>query len=178
MLKLHHGNYILVTFHRPSNVDTPENLEFLIGFLNALASRIKVVFPIHPRTLNNLREFGLEKRMNSRVILSEPLGYIDFQALTRFARIVVTDSGGIQEETTFLSVQCLTVRDNTERPVTLEVGTNQLCSTNFRKVEEKVNEILNGTTKSGRVPDLWDGNAAERITMKLVESLGQNDRFN
>lgn len=162
-LALESGKYILVTFHRPSNVDEKANLEGLVKFLNDISKDLPVIFPIHPRTRKNLKEFGLSDHLSPGVILLEPLGYIDFQALTRFAKVVVTDSGGIQEETTFLGVQCLTVRDNTERPVTMEVGTNQLCGTDLDVVTGKVAEILSGKEKPGNIPPLWDGKAALRI---------------
>lgn len=170
-LGLETGNYVLVTFHRPSNVDDKESLAALVRFLNNIAVSMPVIFPIHPRTRKNLKEFGLTETLSASVKLLEPLGYIDFQALTRFAKVVVTDSGGIQEETTFLGVQCITVRDNTERPVTMEVGTNQLCGTNLEFVSAKVAEVLSGQEKRGEVPPLWDGRAAERIAEILVEAL-------
>lgn len=170
-LKLKQGEYILVTFHRPSNVDDRESLASLVTFLNKMARSLPVVFPIHPRTRRNLREFGLLDSLAPEVMLMEPLGYIDFQALTRFAKVVVTDSGGIQEETTFLGVQCITVRDNTERPVTTELGTNQLCGTNLSYVNEKVAEVLSGNEKSGSLPPLWDGRAAQRIAEVLLKTL-------
>jgi UDP-N-acetylglucosamine 2-epimerase (non-hydrolysing) len=172
-LGLHAGQYILVTFHRPSNVDERSNLEALVQFLNGISGRMPVIFPIHPRTRRNLKEFGLTETLAPGVMLLDPLGYIDFQALTRFAKVVVTDSGGIQEETTFLGVQCLTVRDNTERPVTMELGTNQLCGTNLAVVTEKVAEILAGNEKRGTIPPLWDGKAAERIAAVLVNELAK-----
>ena len=168
-LGLKPGRYILVTFHRPSNVDDRENLLALVNFLNGIAGEIPVVFPIHPRTKRNLKAFGLLEMVAPGVILSDPLGYIEFQALTRYSKVVVTDSGGIQEETTFLGVQCLTVRENTERPVTIEVGTNQLCGTNLSVVSKKVDEILSGKEKPGKIPELWDGNAAARIVKILAD---------
>lgn len=168
-LEIEREKYILVTFHRPSNVDEKESLHSLILFLNGISGQMPVVFPIHPRTMRNLKEFGLEKLVLSGVKLMEPLGYLDFQALTRFAAVVVTDSGGIQEETTFLGVQCLTVRNNTERPVTLEVGTNQLCTSDLNFVTDKVKEVLSGKIKKGNIPELWDGKAAQRIVKTLVD---------
>ncbi|MEI6435371.1 MAG: UDP-N-acetylglucosamine 2-epimerase (non-hydrolyzing) [Bacteroidota bacterium] len=165
------GNYILVTFHRPSNVDEKENLEALVNFLNSISGAMPVVFPIHPRTKINLKKFDLLESVAPAVMLLDPLGYIEFQALTRYSKAVVTDSGGIQEETTFLGVQCVTVRDNTERPVTIEVGTNQLCGTDLIVVSAKVNEILAGKEKHGKIPDMWDGAAALRIVNILVDLL-------
>jgi UDP-N-acetylglucosamine 2-epimerase (non-hydrolysing) len=168
-LGLEKGKYILVTFHRPSNVDSKENLLALVEFLNGISGEIPVVFPIHPRTKRNLEEFGLLGMVAPGVILTDPLGYIEFQALTRFSKVVVTDSGGIQEETTFLGVQCLTVRENTERPSTMEVGTNQLCGTDLTVVTTKVAEILSGKERRGSKPELWDGDAATRIVDTLVK---------
>jgi UDP-N-acetylglucosamine 2-epimerase (non-hydrolysing) len=170
-LGLEQQNYVLVTFHRPSNVDDQQNLEALVHFLNSISGTMPVVFPIHPRTRINLNKFNLMDTLASGVMLTDPLGYIDFQALIRFSKIVVTDSGGIQEETTFLGVQCLTVRNNTERPVTVEVGTNQLCGTDLSVVSAAVNEIFAGKEKKGAIPELWDGRAAERIADILVERL-------
>jgi UDP-N-acetylglucosamine 2-epimerase (non-hydrolysing) len=163
------GNYILVTFHRPSNVDDKENIEALVNFLNAISGSMPVIFPIHPRTRINLKKFGLLELVAPGVMLLDPLGYIEFQALTRYSKVVVTDSGGIQEETTFLGVQCVTVRDNTERPVTIEVGTNQLCGTDLSVVSAAVNQILAGKEKHGTIPELWDGDAARRIVDVLME---------
>lgn len=169
-LGLEAGKYILVTFHRPSNVDNELDLKELIHFLNEISEKMNVIFPIHPRTKRNLKEFGMLGMIAPNVLLSDPLGYIDFQALTRFSRIVITDSGGIQEETTFLGIQCLTVRDNTERPVTIEIGTNQLCGSKLTPVKLKVNEILGGKIKHGTIPYLWDGNTAGRIVNILINS--------
>ncbi len=168
---LQRNNYILVTFHRPSNVDTIENLISLIDFLNDLSEKLPVVFPIHPRTLRNINAFGLYDKIKTGVKLIEPVGYLDFQSLTRFATIVVTDSGGIQEETTYLGVQCITVRNNTERPVTVDIGTNQLCGTDLDYVTQKVNKILQGNIKKGAIPELWDGKAAERIAEIIYRKL-------
>jgi UDP-N-acetylglucosamine 2-epimerase (non-hydrolysing) len=165
------GQYVLVTFHRPSNVDDRESLESLVSFLNEISVVMPVVFPIHPRTRKNLLEFGLMPMVAPGIILSEPMGYIEFQSLTRFAKVVITDSGGIQEETTFLGVQCITVRNNTERPVTVKVGTNQLCGTDLSVVAERTKEILNGNEKQGQVPALWDGKAAVRIAAILAERI-------
>jgi UDP-N-acetylglucosamine 2-epimerase (non-hydrolysing) len=172
-LALQKNEYILVTFHRPSNVDTHENLESLIRFLNGISGNLPVLFPIHPRTRKNINRFGLTDTILPGVKLIDPLGYIDFQSLVRHARIVVTDSGGIQEETTFLGVQCLTVRNNTERPVTMDVGTNQLCGTDLDFVAKKANEIIEGNIKHGQIPDLWDGKAAERIAEILVNKFAE-----
>ena len=162
-LELTEKEFILVTFHRPANVDHPDYLIELIDFLNELSASKKVVFPIHPRTRNNLKTNNLLDRIGENILLLDPVGYIDFLRLTMTARLVVTDSGGIQEETTWLGVPCVTVRDNTERPVTVTIGTNTLAGTNLKKVRTAVKEVLDGNLKNGKIPDLWDGKTAERI---------------
>ncbi len=161
------GNYILVTLHRPSNVDEPEQLTKLMKMLSRLSERRKIIFPVHPRTRKNIEAFGLNNLFSENIILSEPIGYIDFLALTKNAELILTDSGGIQEESTFLGVQCITLRDTTERPITVEVGTNQLLGNNLELAEQKANEILDGNKKNGSIPELWDGKAAERIVKIL-----------
>lgn len=174
IIKEHHlekGKYILVTLHRPSNVDTKEGLEALLNMLNTVANKRNLLFPIHPRTKSNMQKFGLDDLLSENIILTEPIGYIDFLALTKDAELIITDSGGIQEESTFLGVQCITVRNNTERPITVEVGTNQLVGTDLKKVEKAALEILDGKIKKGTIPELWDGKAAERITKIIVDHL-------
>jgi len=155
--------YVLVTLHRPSNVDNKEQLIKLIDLLNTIAEKRKVLFPIHPRTKNNLANFGLIEIMNENLILTEPIGYLDFLALTMNAELILTDSGGIQEESTYLGVQCITLRTSTERPSTVEIGTNQLLGNDLDKAKIASHDILNGNVKYGEIPDLWDGKAAERI---------------
>ncbi len=170
---LEKNNYILVTLHRPSNVDEPEQLERLIAMLNRLADRRKIVFPIHPRTRKNLESLSLDKTISQSVRLCDPIGYIDFLALTKNAELIMTDSGGIQEESTYLGVQCITLRDSTERPITVEVGTNQLLGDDLVSAEKVANEILDGKLKKGVVPPLWDGKAAERI-VSIISRLSEN----
>jgi UDP-N-acetylglucosamine 2-epimerase (non-hydrolysing) len=165
-------NYILATFHRPTNVDDKEQLGALMDTLKRLAKERPVVFPLHPRTCIRLRDFGLDKRLPKNLHLTDPLGYIEFLSLMRYAELVITDSGGIQEETTYMNVQCITVRKNTERPVTIDVGTNHLVGTDMERVEKTAMDILSGITKPGRIPELWDGKAARRIGEVLVEGLG------
>jgi len=155
--------YILVTFHRPANVDDPAYLKELINLLNDFSAYGHVVFPVHPRTRNNFEENNLLDKFAGDVLLLDPIGYLDFLHLTKNASLVVTDSGGIQEETTFLGVQCITVRDNTERPVTVDIGTNHLIGKDLKKVKASVASIMEGNVKKGKVPELWDGKAAERI---------------
>ncbi len=162
-LEIDKGNYVLITLHRPSNVDTQESLEKLVAFLNRIAGERKVVFPIHPRTKNNLEKYNLTHSLHPSIILSDPIGYIDFQALIKNAELIVTDSGGIQEETTYLGVQCITLRTSTERPSTVDVGTNQLIGIDLEKAEVACLDVLGGNKKVGTIPELWDGNAAVRI---------------
>lgn len=168
------GDYVLVTFHRPSNVDEKELLRQLLEMLAAIADRggKKVLFPVHPRTRGNIERFGLGGLITDGVVMVDPLGYIDFLALVKNAALVVTDSGGIQEETTFLGVPCITVRNNTERPVTVETGTNFLVGTDFSKVTSTALGVLDGGAKKGSVPELWDGRAAERIVEVLMREMG------
>jgi UDP-N-acetylglucosamine 2-epimerase (non-hydrolysing) len=163
-LELAKKGYALATLHRPANVDDPAALRGLLSALAEVAAQLPVVFPIHPRTRARLPA-GFDA---PGLKLVEPLGYLDFLALTAEARLVMTDSGGIQEETTALGVPCLTLRENTERPVTVEVGTNQLVGTDPRRAVAAAREVLAGRGKSGGIPELWDGHAAERIADILV----------
>jgi UDP-N-acetylglucosamine 2-epimerase (non-hydrolysing) len=165
------GKYIVTTFHRPSNVDIEENLKNILKLLNSLGKYGKVIFPVHPRTEENIKKWGLDNLIDNSLILLSPIGYIDFIALIKQAGLVLTDSGGIQEETTFLGVQCLTVRNNTERPVTVQVGTNQLIGTDLDKVREESIKILDGQKKSGGIPELWDGKTSERIIEVIIDKL-------
>jgi UDP-N-acetylglucosamine 2-epimerase (non-hydrolysing) len=165
------SDYILVTMHRPSNVDTLEGLKNTISVIELAAKHKKVVLPLHPRTKNNLTNFNLSSRIfeNRNIIITEPLGYLPFVSLMKDAWLVLTDSGGIQEETTFLQIPCLTFRKSTERPITVEVGTNTMINElNLTIVEEKIKELLAGTYKKGEIPDLWDGHTAERIMEILL----------
>lgn len=163
--------FVLVTLHRPSNVDEPAPLRGLLEALGRLSEERAVLFPVHPRTRNRIREFGLEDVLagHPALRLAEPLGYLDFLRLLDDAELAVTDSGGIQEETTVLGVPCLTVRPNTERPITITEGTNILVGTDPRRVVEEGLKALSGTRKTGRVPELWDGRAAGRIARILAE---------
>lgn len=168
-LNLQPGGYGLITLHRPSNVDAPETLQEIMETLQDLAREIPLVFPIHPRTRVRLQNMGLSS-FHPRLQLIEPLGYIDFLALQKHARLVITDSGGVQEETTQLGVPCLTVRENTERPVTVSMGTNILVGSNMARLCEEVNRILSGTVKSGEIPPFWDGKAGQRIA-RIIAAL-------
>ncbi|MFB3056099.1 MAG: non-hydrolyzing UDP-N-acetylglucosamine 2-epimerase [Ignavibacteriaceae bacterium] len=162
-LKIESKNYVLVTLHRPSNVDEKENLISLVNLLNNISLKRKVVFPIHPRTKNNLDAFGILSSLNPDVILTDPIGYIDFITLIKNCELILTDSGGIQEESTYLGVQCITIRTTTERPITVEIGTNQLVGDDYSKAEQVAIEVLNGKKKQGKIPEKWDGKSAERI---------------
>ena len=172
-LNLEKGNYILSTFHRPSNVDNEKSLKEIIETFNKLADHSKIVFPIHPRTKNKIELFGLNKLIHKNIVLIEPLGYIEFLSLMKNTKLIITDSGGIQEESTYLGVQCITVRDSTERPITAEVGTNQMIGTDLNKVYHAAIEVLNGKTKQGNIPELWDGHAADRISKIIYEFLSK-----
>jgi UDP-N-acetylglucosamine 2-epimerase (non-hydrolysing) len=152
--------YALVTLHRPSNVDHGVSLQKLLRSLLELSQQLAIVFPVHPRTRQRIAEFGLQ---SDQLQLLDPLPYVEFLALQRNAKVVITDSGGIQEETTYLGVPCLTLRENTERPVTVSVGTNILVGRDENKLRHEISKILNGEAKRGAIPPLWDGNAGERI---------------
>lgn len=159
--------FSLLTLHRPSNVDREEDLLKFADLLGQIASRIPVVFPIHPRTLKSARRLGLWKPAPPGLHVIEPLGYLDFLKLQESASFVMTDSGGIQEESTVLGVPCLTLRDNTERPVTLRQGTNRLAGTKVAGILRHVRRLLRGDAPPTRVPPLWDGRSAERLIRVL-----------
>jgi UDP-N-acetylglucosamine 2-epimerase (non-hydrolysing) len=165
--------YVLMTMHRPSNVDDKAGLLTLIAIIKFITSQLKLVFPIHPRTIARLKQFGLWEEIENRegLIFSEPLDYFSFQKLTADCKFVVTDSGGIQEETTFRQIPCLTLRNNTERPSTVVIGSNVLVSYTIHDVEFYINQIMDGTFKKGKVPPLWDGKSTERILEILNREL-------
>ena len=152
----------LVTLHRPSNVDDRESLSGLIRTLQKISQDIPLVFPVHPRTRKMIAAGGLEPE-SSRLRLTGPLGYLDFLALQAKATLVITDSAGVQEESTYLGIPCLTLRKNTERPVTETVGTNTVVGQDLGRLEAEVALILEGKGKTGGIPELWDGRAAKRI---------------
>jgi UDP-N-acetylglucosamine 2-epimerase (non-hydrolysing) len=162
-LTIEENRYALVTLHRPSNVDETAMLAKIMAALENLSKEIHIVFPIHPRTRARIASSDLLVTENRRFQLIDPVGYLDFLSLQQKARLVITDSGGIQEETTFLGVPCLTVRDNTERPVTVSIGTNILVGQDMERLRSEVDRILAGHAKRGAVPPLWDGRASERI---------------
>ena len=171
-LGLRKQGYALVTLHRPANVDGADRLERLTAFLEHVVKRMPAVFPVHPRTRANLEQFGLLARLRdcSDLHLLGPLGYRDNLSLMADAMVVLTDSGGIQEETTYLGVQCLTLRSNTERPVTVSEGTNTLVGHDLDLAERMIEQILRGQLKRGQPIDGWDGRAAERAVARLRES--------
>jgi len=158
--------YALMTFHRPSNVDNLKSLYILVNSLIKLSKILTCVFPIHPRTKISLDRLSLTKKLNSEsnIILTDPLRYIDFMSLQKQASVVITDSGGIQEESTYFGVPCLTVRDSTERPVTVSMGTNRIIGTSYINIVDEVELVLGKRfNKKRKIPALWDGMASERI---------------
>jgi UDP-N-acetylglucosamine 2-epimerase (non-hydrolysing) len=161
--------FAALTLHRPSNVDSTEKLEQLLSAIDAIAADVPVVFPVHPRTQQRLTEAGIAHHPQLRLI--PPVGYLDFLCLLSNATLVLTDSGGIQEETTALGVPCLTLRENTERPVTISEGTNLLVGTDPVKIVAAARDVLTGKGKAGRIPPLWDGHAAERIVAVLRQAV-------
>jgi UDP-N-acetylglucosamine 2-epimerase (non-hydrolysing) len=168
-------DYALLTLHRPSNVDMRESFERILGALEAIATKLPIVFPVHPRTRKTIAELGLSERVDAikQLRTIDPLGYLDFLNLSSNARLVLTDSGGIQEETTALGIPCLTLRENTERPITVEMGTNVIVGTDTAKIIAAANTALNGPAKkAARQPPLWDGQTSERILDALEEFAG------
>ena len=155
--------YALVTLHRPSNVDEPETLRRILEALSSMSERLQIVFPVHPRTKARIESLGYHFENSQRFFAIPPTGYLECLALQQRATVVVTDSGGLQEETTALGVPCLTVRENTERPITITHGTNTLVGTDMTLLLKEVSKILAGQGKGGRIPPLWDGLASERI---------------
>ena len=162
--------YGLVTLHRPSNVDDPVVLERLLKVLEQVSKELPLVFPVHPRTKNKLAEAGLEQLLaNANFYCLPPLGYLEMLGVMKDAKLVLTDSGGIQEETTALGVPCITLRENTERPITVEEGTNTIVGSDPEKILACVTNTLQTGGKSGMVPELWDGKAAERIAETISD---------
>lgn len=161
-------HFLLVTLHRPSNVDEARGLKEILVALGEISEEIPVLFPVHPRTRQRVRDFGLQDVVR-RVQLLEPFGYLDFLALQAHADLVLTDSGGIQEETTYLGVPCLTVRPNTERPITILSGTNQLVGNSRQELSDAMRNRLAAGRLPGKIPPLWDGHSAERIVQVFLE---------
>ncbi len=162
-------NYCLVTMHRPSNVDDEIKMISIIRLINQLSDKIKIIFPIHPRTAKLMKQCS--ECLSENVISTSPLSYLDFLGLMSSSRFVLTDSGGIQEESTYLEVQCVTLRENTERPITITEGTNHLAGTNTKNVLKIIDNILTGKNKKGSIPEKWDGKAGDRIVKIISEFL-------
>ncbi|MFZ4535383.1 non-hydrolyzing UDP-N-acetylglucosamine 2-epimerase [Propionivibrio sp.] len=164
--------YAVVTLHRPSNVDQEETLRPLLAVLREVSEKLPLVFALHPRTRANIERFALNDLVASeRIVLLPPQGYLEMLGLMSGAKLVLTDSGGLQEETTALGIPCLTIRENTERPITVEHGTNTMVGSDRAAILNGVDEILAGGGKCGRIPEFWDGQAAERIAADLAEWL-------
>ncbi len=168
-LGLRKGGYVLVTLHRPSNVDDPVIFESLLRSLSEIAREVPIVFPIHPRSRSRMERLDIDKAGLSRIRFIDPVGYLAFLNLQINAAALVTDSGGIQEETTYLGIPCLTVRENTERPVTVSAGTNILVGSDGDQLRYELERVLGGQRKQGTIPPLWDGRAAERIADMLSQ---------
>jgi UDP-N-acetylglucosamine 2-epimerase (non-hydrolysing) len=175
--------YGVLTLHRPSNVDDPETLQGILSAVRILANEFPVFFPIHPRTRKNIESFGLARYLAEKeggkprgIVPLDPLGYLDFLSLNDEARLVLTDSGGIQEETTVLGVPCLTLRENTERPATVEHGTNQVVGVNPERIVAAARSVLQNPARPAQRPPLWDGKAAPRIVAILREHLDPHHR--
>ncbi len=167
--------YGLVTLHRPSNVDEPETLGKLLAVLREISESLPLIFALHPRTRANIQRFGLSDRVATpRMVLLPPQGYLEMIGLMSSARVVLTDSGGLQEETTALGVPCLTLRENTERPITIEQGTNTLVGCDPAVIRSAAQAVLAGGGKHGRIPEFWDGQAARRIAEDLYGWLTAN----
>ncbi len=169
-LNLIEKQYAVMTLHRPSNVDDKATFSGLIEAMLEISNKIPIVFPAHPRSRGKINEFGFAEKVEaSNIKLIDPLGYLDFMRLYSGAKLVLTDSGGLQEETTALGIPCLTLRENTERPITIEMGTNILVGTNPEKIKQTAFEVLANNTKTdAKIPPLWDGKTAERICNALI----------
>lgn len=173
-LGLEPGAYAPLTLHRPSNVDDPETFGRILDALEVIQRDLPIIFPVHPRTRAILKQSPLGSRVEamSGLRLIDPLGFLDFLKLMSEARLVLTDSGGIQEETTILGVPCLTLRENTERPITIEIGSNQLVGTDTQAILAAYRSVIDGQASTGQQPPLWDGRAAERIVEIILRELG------
>ncbi len=171
-------DYCLLTLHRPSNVDDPDGLKNILGAIEEIQRDMLVIFPVHPRTRTRIEEFGMQGWIDQMkgLMLIHPVSYLEFLGLMSTAQFVLTDSGGIQEETTVLGVPCLTLRENTERPITVVVGTNIVIGTDQKRIIEESKRLINGDKKQGIVPEYWDGKAAERIVEILLREIRNEAR--
>ncbi len=169
--QLYEKEYILFTLHRPSNVDNKRKLKLLTKEIEKIAKKYKCIFPVHPRTLKKIKEIKLDKNLksNSNIMITNPLGYFDFMCLQKNAKVIVTDSGGVQEESTYFGVQCLTVRENTERPITITQGTNTLIGNSIKNISEEIEKIIHQPKKHRKIK-YWDGNSGNRIA-ETIKSL-------
>lgn len=168
--ELKKNEYALITIHRPSNVDKKSELKKIIDILNYIQTKIKTIFPVHPRTLKNLKKHDLYEHIKKKnIILTEPIGYLEFLNLMMNSKFILTDSGGIQEEASYLKIPILTLRENTERPITIKRGTNTLVGKEFEKTKKYINQILSGNYKKGSQIELWDGKTAKRIIRIIKE---------
>jgi len=168
-LSLNDGAYALLTLHRPSNVDDKATLEKILKTMAQISMKTKIIFPAHPRTKKQIEKYKLKKYLQKgKIKVIEPVGYLDALNLMKHSRFVLTDSGGMQEETTVLGVPCITMRENTERPITVTQGTSTLVGNSTAKITRAVNQILNGKYNKGKIPELWDGKSARRIVKILV----------
>ncbi len=165
-LQLKSGQYMVMTLHRPSNVDSPEQLMALLDVLENFSGNMPIIFPVHPRTKSNLEKFGITL---NRVKTVDPLGYLQFNYLVQQSKGVITDSGGITEETTVMGIPCITLRNSTERPETCSIGTNVLVGTEASGLKQHLEYLMAGNWKKGGIPPLWDGMAAERIVKNIIE---------
>lgn len=167
-------HYALVTLHRPANVDNPQTLNQLVSSFEQLSQRLPVIFPLHPRTQQQLQQSGLLDRLQASGIITLPaVGYLEMLGLMQAAQLVLTDSGGVQEETTALGIPCLTLRDSTERPITVSEGTNTVVGTDAVAIEQAVTTILSNGGKQGRIPEYWDGQTAARVVDAIVTRYSQ-----
>lgn len=167
-----HDGYAILTAHRPSNVDDPDTLRSLLETILKISARLPVIFPMHPRTRDMIQKFGLSQMLDVPTVLQlPPMGYLEMLGLMKDARVVLTDSGGIQEETTALGVPCITLRNNTERPITVDEGTNTIAGLDSAKILPIFEEIMLTGGKAGRIPELWDGHASTRIAAEILSWL-------
>ena len=176
-LGLKGGSYATLTMHRPSNVDDKQTLQGILEVLQEISTELPIIFPMHPRTRKMVEQFNLSHYFNEGnkvegIWVTEPLGYLEFLHLNMQAKLVLTDSGGLQEETTVLGVPCITMRNNTERPITCEVGTNIMVGNQPEEILKQARNILSGNVKQGSIPEKWDGHAAERIVDHILNNKG------